>query len=330
MIWWDIVYCYKQFFSWNLAKLSFLGVSIAYGLLAFLPFMIIMLILWWIDPINWIEAFRTGSFLWMIQNGNQIFWSIGMLGIFALGFGVLFLVTSYYVIFIIRMYHAYVQREKHSLRNSIKFSFKDFLSFLNISALNILVIFFPVVVWILLATLMSSIFGSLSWLALYTMRFLQIVAIIFVLFFAYKTQFSYVIFALKKEKKSAFKIIKKSWRRAKNKYFISFLLIAFLYFLVQAPFQSIDSRLENKIKENTLMYNYKNDFFTDLSENDRKYLEFVAQDYEGVGTEQMLKNIQSMYNLRILHFIIMYLVFGSLYILIVTSFYSHCLIEEKK
>lgn len=331
MIIWDIIFTYKHFFHWNISKIISLLCSLWIWFLLAIPSIILMIIVAFIDPINWIQVLGQESFLWQLQDVGNIFWSLWVFFFWGLSFVLFFIWSWYYLMYLIRLSLWYVSGKKIKKKKLITLNKKQLFCFLRLTALNFICIFSPVFLWIVFWSLWAFFLGNVFEQSIIT-TFLLWCVYIFIVYITYKVQFSFPIFAEQKNTKntsySAIKYIKKSIQISKPKYFIKFIIIVFLYFVLLLPFRSIDSNLESQILEISNTYKFRNDIFIDLSQADRQYLEFIALDYEDYTDNELLDKINVNYKLRIVHFLVAYIFFGGLILLIVCSFYRRILLKK--
>jgi len=328
---WDIVFVYKNFLHWNMSKIFSLVCSFAVGFVLALPFVVCMLIIAFIDPIDWMNVLRQESFLWQLANIENVFWSLGVFLLGTLAFIMFFIWSGYYLIYMLRLSLSYVEGKRMKKKKLLHVSRKSFFCFFRMSCLNFLAIFTPVVIWLFIWSFGTYFFWIAFEQSLIT-RMLLVGVYVLIVYITYKVQFSFLIFADTKVTKNtsykALKYIKKSIEIARPKYFIKFVIIVFLYFLILLPFRSIDSSLESEIQEMSNTYNFRNDLFTGLSQADREYLEFLSLDYAQYEDDQLLEKISENYRFRILYFLAAYILFGGLILLIVSSFYRHILLRK--
>lgn len=327
----DICYVYKNFIQWNIFKIISLFSALLVWVLCALPSFIVLVVIMFIDPINWWEAILQQSFVSQLQEVENIFWALWVFLIAGLSFLFFFIGSWYYLIYILRLSLAYVDRKKIKRTKLISLTRKQFFCFIRLSCLNFVCIFTPVFVWISIGVIASTVFGIDFPKNIFTQTLIVLVYVIIV-YITYKVQFSFVIFAEQKITKTtkfeALKYIKKSISITKPKYFIKFAGVVFLYFLILLPFRSIDMYLSSEIQDLSNTYNYRNELFLELSESDRKYLEFVAADYVDMTDAQIWSQVQTYYRWRILHFLVSYILFWGLILVIVSSFYRRILLKK--
>jgi len=327
----DVVYAYKNFLHWNFSKILSFLISVLLWLMIALPIIILVIVVAFIDPINWIQVLWAESFLGQLQNMENILWSLGVFLLSGIAFLLLFIGSSFYLIFLLKLFHSYIDRKPIKYKKLIKFERKEVFCFLRIAVFSFLAIFSPVFVWTIVWSTWSYLIGPAFDRHIITTLIISLVYILIV-YITYKVQFAYIIFAKdSKKKKSSFTAlyyIKESIKLARPKHFITFILIVLLYFIILLPFRSIDTILEQDIGDIQNTYNFRNDLFTNLSEGDRQYLSLVAIEYEEYSDSELIDTIRSKYTMRIIHFIVSYILFWGLILLIVTSFYRRILLKK--
>lgn len=331
LIWKDILFVYKNFLHWNISKIISFLVSICIGFVFALPFTIIMVVIALIDPIDWIAVLWNESFLWQLQDIKNVFWSLAVFMSWMIAWVCFLLGSWFYVMFILRLSLTYTRWKSISRKKLLSFSKKQYFCFLRMTCLCFIYIFLPVFLWIVWGTLTSFLF-PIDLDQSIIIKILLMCLYVLIVYITYKVQFSFLIFADTKVTKStsysALKYIKKSIEISKPKYFIKFIGVMFLYFIILLPFRSIDTILESQIWDMSNTFNYRNELFTGLTENDRKYLDFIAADYESLSDDELISSIETKYRLRLLHFIVAYILFGGLVLLIMSSFYRRILLAK--
>jgi len=331
MIFSDIIFGYKNFIHWNISKLAAFLWSIVLGFIISLPIIILVCIIAIIDPVDWIAVLWAESFLGQLQDIENILWSLAIFFLSWIAFIFFFIGSSYYVIFLLKLFHSYIDRKPVKYKKLLSVNKKELFCFLRITVFSCLCIFFPVFVWTIVGTLGVFFIGP-AFESNFLVRFMVLIVYALIIYIAYKVQFSYIIFAKdSKKKKNSFHAlhhIKESIKISKPKHFVTFLMIMFLYFIILLPFRSIDTVLERNIGDMQNTYNFRNDLFTGLTDGDREYLSLVASEYEALDDLALISEIRSSYHMRIIHFIISYILFWGLILLIATSFYRRILLKK--
>ena len=160
-LFWDIKLLFQNFFHWNFSKLIIWVFSFILALLSFLPFFVVLIILWVIDPIPWwsilldgvnesvqlqaLSAFSESPVFLVVELFISVIWIAFALGVF-----------SYKSILFFELYESYNAWDRKSLWENISlYHFKKYLKAFPVFA-SILLVYILAFVLIILFIIFVS------------------------------------------------------------------------------------------------------------------------------------------------------------------------------
>ncbi len=258
-VFWDLTKLFKNFGHWNLSKLIIVICSFLLGLLFCIPILILSVVVWFLDPINWTMVLADlASTWWMwINLQTAIFWhpinflfEIWLLFLSIIG---LFTWLKYSMITMFKLNLWYINWENIYYTHNVYFDFKKIYKYFLLNVISFFILLIPVVLFVLSCWVLFVIFwwgkdflnSIVTWNASILFSVLTIILwVILILLFvylAYRVSFSYFIMLEKEfENKSALFFIKKSFEITKWLVFFKFLIFLLIYIVFVLFLDTID------------------------------------------------------------------------------------------
>ncbi|MDD5770076.1 MAG: hypothetical protein PHE25_03845 [Candidatus Gracilibacteria bacterium] len=244
----DLILLYKNFIHWIISKVLIHIFGILLGVLLGLPFLIILILFIFFDPINWkdivLNYISSGTLGLNILSEfyNNIFILL-FEGIITF-FGILFFILgySYKSISFYKLSLDYLKGEKTPYFKNIYFNFAIIFRYLRITFFVILILLIPIIIFIISFFILVFIFGGIDNIYILSNAgqgqtfsiVLGIIALICILIFvylAYRISFTYIILIdgeVNNYEKKALFYIKESFKISNG--FIK--LLKFIFFLI--------------------------------------------------------------------------------------------------
>ncbi len=308
----DIFFLYRNFFHWNASKIIIRSLSAFLWLVFSLPFILVIIILWFLDPIEWWKIFSslsegrdiTNILRYNIDNHPiylfiELLLSISIIWTFFLGF-------SYYLPLEARLYLEYSNSKKPKIFKNKYFS-KDLIKkhiFITFKISLLLLIPFLIFFFLKDKMIWNSL-SSVFWMILF-MIFLYLI---------YRTGFSYITLIdkdkYKKTEKSRF-YFKESLFLTKWKVVFRFIMVFFIVSLIFIPYRLVSSELSNR--ENTMVdyLKYRKIWNSEsLTVYDKTNYELLKLFYSDKSDEEVSQQLVNNYKLQLAVLPILYFLFLS-------------------
>ena len=117
-------------------------------------------------------------------------------------------------------------------------------------------------------------------------------------------------------------------RITKWKAALKFLIVFWLYVLVITPFNTFEVSMERKIEHMKDALAYKSGVIQNIDSDRMKYYEYVNMEYKDYTNEELVDDIVTTSRIRFVYAIVLYFMFGGLFILVASSFYRQVLQEK--
>lgn len=255
----DIKSLYKNFIHWNISKILIYLSSILLGLLLAIPFLILMLIIWYIDPINWngvlfsLTSWASIDFAIYSSFYENIAVFLLQIFIFIMFVSMLLFWYSYKIILFSKLNLAYINWSKLPYKNNDYFNWKLIWAYFWTVWWAWLVIFIPVFIFLLIFTLLvvsfwwpANLMNYWNWdirsfgLILFI---LFIITIISVLYLSYRVSFSFINIVDANrfpeiQQKTKF-YLKDSFKISKWLKIFKFWLVLLILFVLLLPFSYV-------------------------------------------------------------------------------------------
>lgn len=336
----DVFHLYKNFLHWNISKILISFWSIGLGVLIWLPFLILALIIWYLDPIQWLEivsyilswesiGLDIIEWLW-----SHPYWFVLM--VFALVSSALWflLASTYSLLLLARLSLHYFDKKPLKYKKNLYFNRDYIITFMGIISWNIMYLLIPVIIWAGVVFFMY-LFFNIGFIAFKTLSFLvaihTVLLIIAIIYVTYRIAFGYIILAdegKNKDLKTSRSYVKKSVKLTKWNNFFKFLFISIVYSIALLPFTSLETYLEREewyLKDTML---YKSGLLQNLEPQQIQYYEYITSEYAHLDETDIIGQIQSYSQLRFVLFFLSYLIYSGLFVFILTSFYKRVLLKK--
>lgn len=349
----DIFLVYKNFIHWNISKIIISIVSVLFGILLALPFLLLAILIWYLSPIDW------KSIIWAFYMWNSLdifllselfknivyFVFIIFLAIFwVLAF---FLWSSYKYPLISKLYLSYIDGEKRNFfKGNNYFSLKKLWKYTCVLAWLSLYMILPLIIFLVFFIFLLFSFGWLesvssmmdhSIVNVFSMLLLMVFVLSLILFFyiTYRVQFSLFSFIDNKYydvNKRAKYFVKDSILLTKSyKVFGQYLLLLISMIVILAPFFLIESNILWKQKELELLVSAKTDevFQKTMTEDNKYEVSLLEKKYINFNEEDLKYELSKSNAYLNIWGILYFLFLGNIETMLFVSFYRKILIGDK-
>jgi len=338
----DISFLYKNFFHWNISKILILLASFLVWMILSLPFFFLMIVLGFIDPIDWMSLwFEEHTFFSDVANYALIhpFYVLGWIFLCMLWGIFLFLWSSYAIVLESNLYLNYFKKNKLGFKDNIYFDKKKIVTYFWIFAWILFYLSLPLFAFstlFLIAFLLFKVFTiSITFLAI-LFALIAFICVVWFLYVAYRLSFAYLTFVDTENyflpKKAKF-YIDQSFALTKWKVFFKFLGIFALFSILLAPFNLINIELDENINDMRGYLSYQTGQRQIENIQDEYFYNFLKEEFSGMSNDEVFSKMQSTYVLQILYTLFFFLVIGGIFTMVLTSFYRRVLeihTSEKK
>lgn len=339
----DLSLLFKNFIHWNISKILIWILSFLLWVLLWLPILILMVIIWYFDPVNWQELLynMTSQSTIPIQFYSELIanvWYVVLQWFLALVLITLFIIwISYKFILYSKLNLSYLSWKKLPYKENVYFDFALIKKFAWILGWGGLYLLIPIWVFILSFIILYFIFGwaSILW-SLWTWFnafsiILLIIAILCILVFIYisfRITFSFVNLVDNQrfeELKTGKEYVKDSIWISKWTKVLKFISWALLFWLAMLPFVYIWWHIDYKFETVSLYIDYKSWYEVDLEESDIEFLDLMYWDL-------WVEEITSIYNnyriYTILYMLFAFLIMSWLFEMFIVSMYKRVMIKD--
>ncbi len=343
----DIILLYRNFLHWNLSKILIKISSFLLWIILSSPFLIIIVVFCFIDPINWWDIItstvdRNNMSLELVRDiWTYPFFIIIETLLWILAFFAFFLWNSYSLPLESNLYLSYINSDRIKLFKNYYFKVDKIKKHILIMLRIVWFLFIPILIF-LLSFIIFYIVVNLFWIQTTesSLLFKGLVFILWILFIAcifafiyigYRVNFSYMIFMdskkYKKEETPKF-YIKESFKLTKWIVFIRFLLIIIFILTILLPFSIFSSSLakdEVEIK-NYLVYKY---WLVDVTKEKsvENYYKSLDLKYSEMSDEQLETLITYNWYLQYIFYIFSLLFLSGVVNMTLISFYRRELMK---
>lgn len=336
----DIIYLYKNFLHWNISKLLISLWSILLGFIVVIPLFIIIIVIWFLDPIAWTELI---SFIlsWSDISYNIVweiamhpYWLVCMIFLVVVGMFLFLLASSYSLLLQANLSLHYLKGKPLKYKKNLYTSRKYISTFMSLISWNIMYLLAPIVIWVWVVFFMY-LFFNIWFIWFKALSFFiataTVILLIAIIYLVYRIIFGYVLLARDSKKKklnTAKGYVQESIKLTQGKNFWKFLFISIAYTVVLLPFTSFDWYLETEsvYLKDTIVYN--SGLVDNLEPEQIQYYEYITAEYSHLSDEEISSKIDSFYMLRVILFFLTYFLFSGLFIYIITSFYIRVLTKK--
>ncbi len=332
---------YKNFIHWNISKLCIMVTSFLLGVIMALPFFLVVIVLFFLDPISRIDIFSSSwaSHTVAIELFSQLL-SHPIYVIFETIFfliGAFFFVvgTSYSIALNTKLSLSYVSGAPLGYKQNYYFSREVISQYIRIffRALGYLLLplVWGVVLFVILFVLYNQ--GVISfWIISNLSLYVTIIVALVFWYISFRISFAYVLmFESGKQEDflSPKQILSDSFALTKGKIVFPFILFIFLFGLIVGPFASYGERLERISDDKKAYLSYstgKTPINTKQAELDYQSLQSV---YGQLPDEQVLSSLVWTQRQIFFYTIIGFLLIEGLFQMLLVSFYLHFLKKPK-
>lgn len=333
----DVWLLYKNFVHWNISKCCITVATFFLGVALSLPFFGIMILLFFVDPISWIDIFSSSSLDQTVA--IELFSQLLLHPIYVIFETILFLLgafffvvgTSYSVALSTHLSYSYISGKPLDYKKNYYFDravisqyIRVFFRALGYMALPLLigVIGFAILYMLYLSGNIS--FGTISNLSWYLVIAVGLVfgyisyRIAFVYVLMFESQ-QWTLFLSPKE------LLSKSFDLTKGKVVFPFILFMFLFWLVIGPFASYGERLERWAEDKKAYLAYstgKTPINTKEAELDYQSLQGI---YGELPDQEVLSSLVWTQRKIFLYSVIGFILIEGVFQMLLVSFYLHFL-----
>lgn len=332
----DIYILYKNFIHWNFSKIIIFCFSVCLWLLIIIPFLILYFIFSWFSLWELYNLIISIIFTWKVLT----WYLANVFYLLIVWLSTIWFMYSY--ILLIKLNLNYLKDKKIWYLKSVKFNCKNFLKYIGLSCLFLLVLSIPIIIFLILITILflilwwyesvlamvnESFFNYFSIISLLT--FLLTIFIIF--YFAFRLIFSF-IFLVEEEKLWVIWLFKKSFKKTSGfKKLFKWILLFFImwiclfpFFLLGAYINNEKNDLDNFVRYETLNIEQK----TQILDSGNYYYSGLVVKYNGINLEEISRK-QFYYKMYIiLFYIFKFLFIYWLFTMLLTSFYKRIIIKD--
>lgn len=341
LIFLDIVLLYKNFLHWNISK-SIIGIyTMLLGLLFSLPFLIILLIAFLLDPIPWLDIFWN-IFSWSWQSASdEVLMQLLMHPFYAIFESILVLAaivwfiigSSYSTVLKVNLYMSYINWKQIKYLKNIYFS-KDVMSkYIKIFVQILWFISIPITLYLVLFIIIFSKFieGDINSNTYNDIIFwLNIIAACIFLYFSYRVYFFFMVLLDKNDNIAleAKKILPQSLKITRWLSIVPFVMVITIFGILFLPFNIIEESIDSKANNARLYLSYKSGQ-NPLDSEDKK-LDFLMLEklYIWNTDSEVINEITVASRIKILYVIFAFLCIEWVFTMILLSFYQHFLLQE--
>jgi len=328
----NIAFVFKNFFHWTFSRLIIVVFAFILALLSFLPFLIILLILWFIDAIPWGEvfiAFATGSLnFWLISafSSAPVFFIIEtLIAIIWIAFAIG--VYHYKEILLYKLIASYKTEERLKLRENISIKYlkrytQIFPKIFLLLSLPVLWYLVYIIVVFLLAGWAENILATVQgWAFNYISILLLIGFVISALSFFYiyyRFIFIYPILALdEKEKNSEIFQTSRDLTRGIRIFLILWVIV--LYAIALQPTSFVQNSYSDKSYELSNYYQLR--LLEQIPKNESFLDDYGITDIDILSMQSKIWSYEFIWNIfYIFNFLVFYWIFEVVLFSIYTSF----------
>lgn len=333
----DILFAYRNFFHWAISKLCISIWSNILGILIAIPFIILVIVFGFIDPIDWLRLFSSLEIqdsVFLEALAVHPFWFIFMILLTCTGILAFLLSWSYFLLLNARLALKYVERKKLDYKKNLYFSPQHILKFIELISWNFLYLLAPVMIWCggiffiyMLYNTQQIWFTTLSYSLLWT----TIILIFALLYVSYRILFWYIILAQEKDSAHVHKARKYLYNSidiTQGRNIWKFFFVLILYSIIMTPFRMGEDYIQSNITGMKDTLAYKTKVIETIDAEDMPYYEYITKEYETYTNEELIDSIVMFSRVRIIYFIFSYFVFWGLFTLLMTSFYLRVLQKD--
>lgn len=333
----DVLFVYRHFFHWTLSRIIVSVWSIILGILLSLPFFLFAVLMAWIDPISWLEYFQENPDATNIVFDHLAlhpYWFVSILFLLLTSVIVFLLASSYSLLLLARISYKYTQGKLLDYKKNLYTSWKHIHTFISVFSLNFVYLLAPVMLWCGGVFFVYFFYHAdrISFSALsYTLLGLTLILIWAWAYVSYRILFGYIILASEKDPKQvhkARKYLQYSLQITNGKNIIKFFFLLALYALITFPFQYIDTTLSYKLSSLKDTLNFRQEKVDNIDAEDMAYYEYLNEEYESYSDQEIIDSMRIYSWGNFLYFVLYTLVFGWLFILLLTSFYVRVLEKD--
>jgi len=334
----DIITVYKNFIHWNISKILISLWSFTLWVIISLPVFITVIIVWFIDPIEWSQII-----IYILSGSDISYQIIGDIAMhpYNLVFMVflimvstcLFLLWSSYSLFLkAKLSLGYIKWKKLAYAKNSYFHRWYIVRYIGIMSWNFTYILAPIIIWAGLIFFMYLFYnigfiwihGLSIWVAIYT-----IILIVCELYLIYRLIFGYILLSddsHKKELHGSLYYVKKSIEITKWKSFFKFLIFYIVFVLLISPTTILDNHLEQQwsLMRDTMVYNSW--LLQNLDSEQIQYYEYISREYNDLSSEELASKLNSITTLRFVLYFTSYLIISGIFVLLLSSFYRRILL----
>ena len=290
----DIWLVLRNFFHWTFARLIIIILCFLLATLSFLPFFIVLVILWIIDSIAWgniflsfvegtnepllVAAFFTSPFMMIFEWIIMLIWVAFSLGVY-----------NYKKVLLYRLIDSYCRKQKLPFKEVFTLHFlKAYMKLFPVLLLIFLapllwfVVYFAFIIFIFgwFASVVSIVDSSTINLVSIFLAFWFVITFLYAIYLYYKFIFVYPLL-LKHDQKSfaARALLQKSYNLLQGKTLLHLFLIIVLYIAITQPLWLFSNYAEDSARDIRLHLYYKE--LSTLPEN---------FDFSGISTEYTTKD----------------------------------------
>ena len=333
----DVLYAYRHFFHWTLSRIIISLWSIVLGILVSLPFFLFAVLVAWGRPISWLLYFQentTDTHIVFDHLAKHPFWFVGIVFLLLTSATVFLLASSYSLLLLARVSYKYTQGKLLDYKKNLYISWKHILTFMSLFSLNFVYILAPVMIWcggvFFVYFFYNSEGISFSFLS-YSLLIFTLILIFVVAYVCYRILFWYIILATERDTSKilkARKYLHHSIKITRWKNILKFFFLLALYALITFPFQYIDTALSTKVETLKDALEFKMEKIDTIDAAQMSYYKYLNEEYEWHSEQQIVDSIVLYSWVSVVYFIIYTLVFGWLFVLLLTSFYVRVLEKD--
>lgn len=258
----DLLLVYKNFLHWNISKILIYVTVTILAILFFSPFLLINIVIWYLDPINWKEVLfwmTSWTMLWY-EAYTSFFENMSVFiiqsVIFITWVAMIFLAFSYKTILFSKLNLSYIEWEKMWYKLWNYLNWKLLWAYFWIVGWMGLFLFIPIALFLVIFALLVFSYGWLdsvvqisSWINSFWIisLILFIVTVLSFIYLSYRLTFSLVNVVdndrFPEVLKSTRIYIKDSCEISKWLKFFKFLLFILIFFIIILPFSYIQDNL---------------------------------------------------------------------------------------
>lgn len=332
----DVLFVYQHFFHWTISRILISVWSIVLGILVSVPFFLFAVLMAWIDPISWLAYFQDTADTHVVFDhlASHPYWFVSILFLLLTSAIVFLLASSYSLLLMARLSYKYTQRKLLDYTKNLYLSWRHIVTFMSLFSLNFVYILAPVMIWCGWVFFVYFFYHaehiSFSFLS-YSLLALTLILIFAVAYVSYRILFWYIVLATEKDLKNilkARKYLHHSIKITRGKNILKFFFLLAIYALITFPFQYIDTTLNAKVQRLKDALEFRVEKINNIDAANMPYYEFLNEEYKGYSDTQIVDSIMKYSWVSVAYFIFYTLVFGWLFVTLLTSFYVRVLEKD--